>query len=683
MDLALKPGKLLRGRVIDEEGKPIDGAVVRVQNGQNADWTYFNSLGLTKTGADGRFQMWISADWALITAHPWLRIVKENYGIGFAWDLLKKDDLGTLTIRRGGTIVGRVLDAQEKAVPNCEVCVCDSWPNRLATAQTDGQGRYELRGVPGDRVLKEFFRRRGSGDPDPELLKATVYARANPRLNLADVPRYAIRAKDGATVTGPDLVIGREVSISGKLLPSKNAFGLKGIFVRLDYSWDNMVEADAEGNFCFPNVAPGKHHLTAYLPNNIRGDRGIGRTEVQVKPRERLSGVQLQLDTLAEVRVQFVDPAGAPLEGITAGATWNKNGEGFWTEGTLSDKDGWAILYLYPVKENLLQSFVRSLGGGAGEVQYVRGFDHGASQLESEGFREVFPVEGKAIADLRITMVPASSIRGKLSGENLPASDSKTKLFCRLDYADGVSRTEPVTIETAGKFKIDRLPPGVVKLSLGTWPREWEATPSEPIELKPGHATEVPPISLKRLPAFQVSGRLLASPTFAKLDGFKIRLDLEEWQPMVATDAQGRFVLPKVQSGKHRLTAYLPFNLRTDRGVGHVDVEVKDGVLSGVQLQLETLAVVPMRIVDPSGKPLAGIAAAAWWTENHWGVFTEGSKSDKDGRATLYLYPNQRQYVGAHDWSGKYRLKRHRVLKLKPGQTAEELTVSMEPVKED
>ena len=45
-----------------------------------------------------------------------------------------------------------------------------------------------------------------------------------------------------------------------------------------------MVEADAEGNFRFPNVPPGKHRLTAYLPNNLRGDRGIGRTEVEVKP---------------------------------------------------------------------------------------------------------------------------------------------------------------------------------------------------------------------------------------------------------------------------------------------------------------------------------------------------------------------------------------------------------------
>jgi hypothetical protein len=280
-------------------------------------------------------------------------------------------------------------------------------------------------------------------------------------------------------------------------------------------------------------------------------------------------------------------------------------------------------------------------------------------------------------------MVPPSSIRGRIAGEGLPGSDAKARLLCRLDYADGASRTRAITVDAAGRFELGRLPPGVVKLSLSTQPRQSEAALTEPVELKPGQATEVPLITLRRLPVFQVSGRLLASPTFSKLDGFKIRLDLAEWEPMVATDAQGRFVLPKVESGKHRLTAYLPFNQRTDRGVGHVDIEMKNGDLSDVRLQLETLAVVPVRIVDPSGKPLEGISAAAWWTENHSGVFTEGSKSDKHGRATLYLYPDERQYVGACDWSGKYRLKRHQVLQVKPGQTTEELIASMEPVAED
>ena len=120
--------------------------------------------------------MWISTDRdSIISSHPWLQIIKENYGIGYVWDLLEKDDLGTIKFARGGTIVGRVLDAQEKAVPNCEVCVCDSWPNRLATAQTDGRedtNSKECRTVGCSR--------RTPNEPLPELLKVTVYARANP-----------------------------------------------------------------------------------------------------------------------------------------------------------------------------------------------------------------------------------------------------------------------------------------------------------------------------------------------------------------------------------------------------------------------------------------------------------------------------------------------------------------------
>ena len=127
--------------------------------------------------------------------------------------------------------------------------------------------------------------------------------------------------------------------------------------VRLDYDWGYMVEADADGRFLFPNVRPGKHQLTAYLPNNLRGDRGIGHVEINVESGKSMENIQIQLETLTEVRVQILDANGNPLEGITAGATWTKNGNGFWTEGTKSDKDGWAVLLLYP-----------------GDTQYVRGF---------------------------------------------------------------------------------------------------------------------------------------------------------------------------------------------------------------------------------------------------------------------------------------------------------------------
>ncbi len=108
-----------------------------------------------------------------------------------------------------------------------------------------------------------------------------------------------------------------------------------------------------------------------------------------------------------------------------------------------------------------------------------------------------------------------------------------------------------------------------------------------------------------------------------------------------------------------RLTAYLPNNL------------------GDVELQLEPLAVYDITIVDESGEPIPKVSAAAWWTDDHSGVFTEGTKSDDQGRATLYLYPDQRQYLGAHDWDGKYRLKSHREVMPRAQRAATEVTVTM------
>jgi len=122
---------------------------------------------------------------------------------------------------------------------------------------------------------------------------------------------------------------GTEAGVSGRLIATDVSYSLSGLLVRLDNSWANMVEADFEGRFHFPFVSPGEHTLT---------------------------DVEIPLESLAELRVQYLDADGNPLKNISGSATWSKNGHGAWTEGTQSNGDGWAVLYLYP-----------------GSVQYIRG----------------------------------------------------------------------------------------------------------------------------------------------------------------------------------------------------------------------------------------------------------------------------------------------------------------------
>jgi protocatechuate 3,4-dioxygenase beta subunit len=473
----LGPGKFVKGIVVDEQNNPVEGARVRVQNGSNGDWNFFGSLGETFTEKDGSFEVWFGTDGQYQTPEPWLCILKEGQGAGFYWDILNKDDMGTLILSSCGGISGRVVDTRDNGIANCEVSVRGFPCDVIAKTLTDNDGNYLLRGIPGDPGIIEFYTKKNKRYMDI-WGKVKVYADVDPMMNLRDVPQYEIMTQDGKTITGPDLVVGAAGSVSGKLAISQNTFGPGGLMVRLDYSWNNMVEVDADGNFCFPFVSAGKHRLTAYLPHNLRYDRGIGQIEIDVKEGEPIKDMQIQLEDLAELRVQYLDADGNPLEGITAGATWSKSGDGGWTEGTKSDKDGWAVLYIY-----------------ADSTQYVRGFDF-AGDLVAESFEMVEPQAGQIIDDLQIVMVPAGSISGQLVNEN-DEPFSETEVNCKLDFADGIKKEHRMKTDSAGRFEIDRLTPGIVKLSMETGSVVFGDVTGGPFELKPGERKNLGKMTLR------------------------------------------------------------------------------------------------------------------------------------------------------------------------------------------
>jgi len=217
-DIELGSGKLVKGKVVDDNNKPIEGAVVRVRNGLNGDWNFFGALGKTYTNENGEFEVWCRKEdkdgREIISTNPWLHIFKQGYGVGHFFDILKKEDMGTLVIPRGGTITGRVTNAKGKGIANCEVCV-RSWGGKdeYYHIHTDAEGKYVLKGVPGVPSIVEFYKRKNpeASKKYPNLLtrssKVEVYARLDPKKNLQDCPHYQITAKEGETITAPDLVI--------------------------------------------------------------------------------------------------------------------------------------------------------------------------------------------------------------------------------------------------------------------------------------------------------------------------------------------------------------------------------------------------------------------------------------------------------------------------------------------
>ncbi|MBN2132007.1 MAG: carboxypeptidase regulatory-like domain-containing protein [Sedimentisphaerales bacterium] len=476
-DFALVPGKRVKGRVVDPEGQLVEGAVIRAQNSYNSDWNFFGSLGRTTSADDGSFELWIGpAGRDYQSDDPWLCIHKQGQGVAFVWDILDTEDVGDVELLPCGSITGKVIDGAGAPVADCEVSA-RGWPCGLIDrTTTDSEGRYALNGVPGIPSIVDFYQRKNK--QYNEVWGYTdVYARVDPQMNLRDVPQYRLKARDGEVVTGPDLTVGTEAGVSGRLVAADVPYGLNGLLVRLDTSWANMVEADFEGRFHFPFVSPGKHTLTAYLPHNLRYDRGIGRVTLNVQPGSPLTDVEIPLESLAELRVQYLDADGNPLKGISGSATWSRNGHGAWTEGTQSNGDGWAVLYLYP-----------------GSVQYVRGFDR-SRQCVAETFGEVRPKPGQIMDPIQIVMVSAAELTGRFLDEQ-GAAISGGPVFCVLDFADGIQDQRRIGTGPDGSFRLERLTPGIVSLSVKIGPVVYRDVLGDPVELTPGDSRSVGDLTL-------------------------------------------------------------------------------------------------------------------------------------------------------------------------------------------
>jgi len=482
-DFELLPGKRVSGVVLDRAGLPVADAVVRVQNSSNSDWNFFGAMGRTVTDQEGAFELWIgtrqgpySKD-SYIDRDPWLCVLKPGVGAGFFWDILTKDDMGTLVLCADGAISGRVVDVQGNPIENCEVSA-RKWPCfLLGTVRTDQDGRYTLTGIPGDPSIVEFYTRKNKSFI-PAWGQVDVFARVNPDLPLRDVPQYKIKAQDGEMVTGPELVIGSEASVSGSLVASKTALSLGGLMVRLDTEWGNMVEADVDGRFSFPLVSPGKHTLTAYLPHNLRYDRGIGRVTIDMMQATPITDLSIPLEELAELRVRYLDMHGNPLAGITAGATWSRSGGSGWTEGTVSDAEGWAVLYLYP-----------------DSPQYIRGYDALRTQV-AEIAKEVNPGPAQVLEPLQIVMVPAATLQGCLRDDQGQALAQKRVMFA-LDFAQGFVKKQPVMTDSNGRFQISRLSPGILGLSCAIDSVIFDQPLGAVVELEPGQIKDLGDIVLE------------------------------------------------------------------------------------------------------------------------------------------------------------------------------------------
>ena len=153
LDITLKPGVIFTGKVLDPEGKGIEGATLYA-NLRVSNWGSPIGRERIKTDSQGKFE--IRAIPAEQKYNLYARA--EGYGENRSEQIITDDvvdnrlDVGTITLAVANlSVSGMVVDDEDKPVAGAQVsCYGDNQPSRRT--QTDTDGKFTLDGVCAGKI---------------------------------------------------------------------------------------------------------------------------------------------------------------------------------------------------------------------------------------------------------------------------------------------------------------------------------------------------------------------------------------------------------------------------------------------------------------------------------------------------------------------------------------------------
>jgi protocatechuate 3,4-dioxygenase beta subunit len=247
-DIELPAAENISGRVTDEAGKPVAGAKVRAAAGSLFEEEGVPRYAETSSGADGSFTI------ANAPGKSGSLVVRAA---GFAPSTqfsMQRSGVERVTLKKGGTVAGTVLDAAGKPVEGVLVV------SGSLAVRTDASGTYRLEGVPrGTQTLEA-------------LGKDDLGARND-----------SVRVKAGETADVP-LKLARSASVTGSVIDEKTRRPLAGVRVSARAGGFSFRQAepatrrartDAKGKFLLVGLATRSYSIRAsktdYIPATFPG----------------------------------------------------------------------------------------------------------------------------------------------------------------------------------------------------------------------------------------------------------------------------------------------------------------------------------------------------------------------------------------------------------------------------
>lgn len=300
--LNLDPGTTIGGIVRDEQGNPLPNALVKISLGRSSlNGEMYDYRFPFTTDAAGRWRCdtlpeKLEDPFYVTVDHPAYlpqNAIPQDSGPVTLEKL--RQQTAEITVKKGLTIVGRVLDDQNRPIPNATVVEgADGWSSNRRSAQTDADGRFEIHRLPPGKYTLTVLARNHA----PDLRDAVPAGQSTPvefRLAPARTLRARVVDPQQKPVPGVYVTTGRwrgHGSLAQRWTTDAN-----GLFTWPDAPADDVLFDLSKQGYAplrDQTLSPGKEHtlvLTPRSPLIIRGTVVDAQTNQPIPNFTALSGV--------------------------------------------------------------------------------------------------------------------------------------------------------------------------------------------------------------------------------------------------------------------------------------------------------------------------------------------------------------------------------------------------------
>ncbi|HKO58766.1 MAG TPA: carboxypeptidase regulatory-like domain-containing protein [Thermoanaerobaculia bacterium] len=185
LDVELVRGRELRGRVVDESGQPVANAEVHQQVGM------FPTYGQIRSDSDGVFRLGNLAD------TPLTIVVSKSGYMDAKVENVDPASSVTVTLRRGGTIAGRVtgLTPEELQQTSVMAMTFGTGTGSRSEARPDANGNFVVQGIPDGKVNVMAMVRTGSPMRRSPMKSVDVVNGTAPPVEIAFGGGYTVRGR--------------------------------------------------------------------------------------------------------------------------------------------------------------------------------------------------------------------------------------------------------------------------------------------------------------------------------------------------------------------------------------------------------------------------------------------------------------------------------------------------------